>query len=455
MKKCLILICLCLVGFIGLVRADDVDQRVKTLEDRLNLLEKSQGPKGMSAYWDRGLKIDSLDQRFQMSIGGRMYWDTAFVSADDSLKSQFSSGKANFLMPDGTEFRTIRLETEGLIYRKVEFSLSVDLVAEEDKETENVESVNKIKDAYMGLVDLPWVGNLRVGYIKEPFSLEELTSSKYGSFMERSLANAFAPGRHSGILFQNNIFDKRATWAAGAFANTDDYGFKQNSYGGEYNGTGRLTVLPVYKEDGKKLIHMGLDYSYRKPNKNNDRDNVVSYDTRPEADLVGKLDGTGDIMTTGRVQLIGTELAAIYGPLSFQGEFTEALLDVALATAPSHFFGYSLQASYFLTGESKNYKRSSAKFGATDPSKNFGDDDGGKGAWEVAVRYSKIDLNDNDGVNRELKASSRRGGVLSDVTVGLNWYLNPLTRVMMNYVYSDLQNIGIARILQTRVQVSF
>jgi phosphate-selective porin OprO/OprP len=256
-------------------------------------------------------------------------------------------------------------------------------------------------------------------------------------------------------MLQNNVCNKRATWALGAFAQTDDYGAKKFNYGGEYNATGRLTALPVYKDDGKKLVHVGLGYSYRKPNENDDRDNDVSYDARPEAHLVGKMVGTGDIPTTGKVQLIGTELAAVCGQLSFQGEFNESIVDRISGMTPAHLYGYYLESGYFLTGEHKNYKRGSAKFGGIEPKKNFGDDDGGKGAWEVAARYSRIDLNDRDIVNQELKSGSRRGGVLSNVTVGLNWYLNPLTRVMMNYVYSDLQNIGIARILQTRVQVSF
>ncbi len=52
------------------------------------------------------------------------------------------------------------------------------------------------KDVYVGLKKLPGVGTLKVGHFKEAFGLEELTSSKYITFIERSLpTEAFAPSR--------------------------------------------------------------------------------------------------------------------------------------------------------------------------------------------------------------------------------------------------------------------
>jgi phosphate-selective porin OprO/OprP len=53
--------------------------------------------------------------------------------------------------------------------------------------------------------------------------------------------------------------------------------------------------------------------------------------------------------------------------------------------------------------------------------------DGGIGAWEVALRASKIDLNDND-IN---------GGEASSYTLGLNWYMTAFTKTMFNIIHTD------------------
>ncbi len=108
------------------------------------------------------------------------------------------------------------------------------------------------------------------------------------------------------------------------------------------------------------------------------------------------------------------------------------------------FDGYYIQGSYFLTGENRKYKTSSGAFDRVKPRENYSQK-GGCGAWEVAARYSKIDLNDNNVT----------GGELEDVTLGLNWYLNPNTRIMWNYIRADLDRTGDSNLFTMRLQVDF
>ena len=109
-----------------------------------------------------------------------------------------------------------------------------------------------------------------------------------------------------------------------------------------------------------------------------------------------------------------------------------------------NFQGFYVYGSYFLTGENRVYKTSSGAFDRMSPKRNF-DGNGGLGAWEIALRYSNLDLNDAD----------FSGGELDDFTVGVNWYLNPNTRFMWNYVFADLDDIGDTNIFQTRFQIDF
>ena len=52
-----------------------------------------------------------------------------------------------------------------------------------------------------------------------PFSFEEMTSSNYGTFMERGLPNALVPSRSTGFgVFDR--YDGRITWGYGVFRDT-------------------------------------------------------------------------------------------------------------------------------------------------------------------------------------------------------------------------------------------
>ena len=91
------------------------------------------------------------------------------------------------------------------------------------------------------------------------------------------------------------------------------------------------------------------------------------------------------------------------------------------------------------------YKNSLVGFGRVKPLKNFGDN--GYGALQVALRYSYIDGMNND--------------QMSNVTAGLNWHLNSATRVMLNYVVSNIENTtdylgkGQFSSFQMRFQIDF
>jgi phosphate-selective porin OprO/OprP len=87
-----------------------------------------------------------------------------------------------------------------------------------------------------------------------------------------------------------------------------------------------------------------------------------------------------------------------------------------------HFFGAYAFASWFLTGESRNYDSASGRFLGVTP-KQFVER-GGWGAWELAVRASTVNLNDEDIV----------GGRQRDVSLGLNWYVDDQFRLQANLV---------------------
>jgi phosphate-selective porin OprO/OprP len=243
-------------------------------------------------------------------------------------------------------------------------------------------------------------------------------------------------------MLYDSALDERMTWAAGFFREADDNGNIQDD--GGYSVTGRVTGLPLYADDGASLVHVGASYSYRDTTRDTSEGGLdadaARFRSRPEAHLFDRFVDTGNF-ASDRVDLVGLEGAWVEGPLSVQGEYMFANADVS---SDGNFDGYYVQASYFLTGEHRKYKPSAGAFSRVKPKNNFGLKDG-LGAWEVALRYSSLDLDDGE----------IAGGELDSVTAGLNWYLNPNMRIMWNYIHAQKDGVGDADMVLMRWQVDF
>lgn len=397
-------------------------------------LSSEKKAEDMRVFWKDGLRFETADGNFKMKVGGRLQADYGWIAESDKLAKIVN--KPNEDTPDGAEIRRARIALSGEIYKDIEFVTEYDFAGD----------AVSIKDAYIGMKNVPGVGNVRVGNFKEPFSLEELTSDNYTTFMERGLPNAFVPSYKTGVMIFNGFMKDaakvdRATYALGAFRNSTDGNVTSDN---GYHLTGRLTALPWYENKGDRLLHVGAAYSYQTPNDNR----TFAYSSRPEAHFVSKFVNTGNILADD-ANLFGGELATVVGPWHAESEFIASSVN-ADKSGSACLTGYYVQTGYFLTGETRPYKTSSGTFDRVRPKKNFREN-GGLGAWEVAARFSALDLSDSP-VDNALR------GELQDVTLGLNWYLNPNVRIMWNYIHA-MPNLtatdDAADIVMMRFQVDF
>ena len=300
---------------------------------------------------------------------------------------------------------------------------------------------SKIRDAYIRINQLPWIGSLSIGHFKEPFSLTDMSGTRYVTFLERPMSvDAFLVSRNMGLMISDTAFNKRLTWAFGGFRETDDQG-KNFSADSAYNMTMRVTGLPWYEEQGRKLVHLGVSYSHRFRH-----GDPVRFAMRPEFNLGPMFVNTGDIISDG-VDLINPEFAMVYGPFSAQAEYTQTFVSTPTGK-DLNFSGYYLEAAYVLTGEHREYRNNTGAFNGITPKRNF-DSQGGWGAWEIALRYSSLDLDD----------AAVRGGKLRGLNTGLSWYLNQNVRVLANYGIVDgrtgNKTFGDASLFQVRAQLAF
>ncbi len=378
----------------------------------------------INTYWKNGLRFETPERDFSITLGGKIHYDWGYINEDEDVGRLVGEDFGS-----GSKMRRARLFAEGTLYRDIDFK------AEYGFSGGDVE----VKDLYLGMKNLPYLGSVRVGHTKEPFSLEELTTGSEVTFMERSLPNALVPGRNIGFVFNNSLHGGRFAWSVGAFAETDNRGngFGEND---RYNLTLRVTSLPWDRDDGSKLLLLGTSYSH----KFMDRGTPVRYRARPETHLTGaRFVDTGYILSDG-IDIIGTEGALVWNSFSLQSEYIHSFLNPEQGNTLD-FDGFYVYGSYFLTGEHRPYDRVKEAFGRVKPRSDFRPGSKGWGAIEIGARYSYLDLDD----------AQIQGGILNEYTAGLNWYLNPLSRIMFNYIHSHINNTGDTDIFQSRFQLDF
>ena len=420
-------------------QSSSTELRLRALEQKLAAKEEENKTQ-MRVFYNKGLKMETADKKFKLQIGGRIMTDFAFFNENDTFKASSVEGDQK----SGGEFRRARIFLAGLLYNRIGFKAQYEFAG----------GSPKFKNVYIQLVKLPWVGNFRVGNYKEPWSLENLTSSKYITFMERSLPNAFSRSQILGMGFFNHALDQRLTWNVGIFYDTDQDSPISNFdiHPGEWNGGFRITGLPWYPNKGRQLVHLGFSYIHEDQGKNGS----FTVESRPEAHLTS-FNPVGVNLASGTMEKINRynfEAAAVYGRFSLQFEYMLLNGDAPVGTPGVHYTGWYIHASYFITGEHRKYKTKSGTFARVSPRQNF--EDGGWGAWQVALRYSTLDLNDDN------SAAAYLGGEMDNITVGLNWHLNPNTRFMFNYVHSMVDSAAVPsasagnlNIFQARFQIDF
>ncbi|MFM8415713.1 MAG: OprO/OprP family phosphate-selective porin [Planctomycetota bacterium] len=433
--------------------------------------------KKTTTSWADGFQAQSANKDFRVKIGGRSQVDAVAFSAGPGPDQPPTEGGLDPGLADTVDLRRARLRVEGRMYELYDFACEYDFVNQINVNnavfpTERDSGpLTAVTDFWLQVREVPLLGIVRVGNQKDPYGYEHLTSSRWLNFMERSFAQdafegPFNNGFLPGIQILNNNEAGDIAWQVGEFKNTTNpFGFS-NSSGGSMT-VGRLVYLPVFEDEGRKLIHLGISGRTMEPRRQytafdgsglpvGDPITAVRFRSRgsirngPPGPLNSIYADTGLLEGTWQ-NMIGLELVGNNGPWSFQSEYFGSWLYNAKTTSAGPYVTNGFQPPpgtsvgtvyyqscyaevlYFLTGESRTYSRLEYRFDRPVPHNNFysirgrnGRTNLSEGAWQVGVRYNYLCLSDGE-VN---------GGVLNGCTLGLNWLLNPNARVYFNYDFT-------------------
>ncbi len=360
----------------------------------------------------------STDNAFKWWIDARVYADVASYFDDGWTIN--GDGEYD---PAGTETTDL---IGGTFIRRARFAVKTilwtDWYAEVDMDF--AEETVALKDAYMAYRGLfGGQGHVRVGNFRQPFGLEENFTSRNLLFMERSAGtDPFVVGRRMGVEVARWDYD----WRAAASM----YGADVSDFAGEkdddetVNFAARVNYTPIHTDDSVLLL--GAAGTLRKTDWSS---HEVRFDVRPESYVADtKFTDTDNIDNVDKYNVFGGELAYVNKRFYAQGEYMMAGVKRLEGMDDLSFGGGYVYAGFFLTDDTHPYEHESAEFGRVVPRSK-------SGAWEVAARYSTLDLNDKD----------VEGGKANIMTLGVNWYANANIRVYMDYAYVNNDETAMGR----------
>lgn len=260
-----------------------------------------------------------------------------------------------------------------------------------------------------------------VGYFKPPITADDMTSDNYTLFLERSAyANLFAPGRRVGVGI--NHFGKTWGLRASLSGERDDAALDGNRQ------EGMVAAARVHANllgDGGDVLHIAGSSYYTR---SSSTDQAFSFSQKPEANRALATISTGTFAARSGL-FFGGEGAFEHGPFLVQAEGGTLGFSGSPDGDP-RFWGWAVQASWCLTGETQIYDPKFGVFGRVVPAHPAGS--GGFGAVELGFRAGQVDLNDGSVI----------GGRMTTLGAVINWYPVTHTRFSANIIRAKTEKPG-------------
>lgn len=405
------------------------------IADRLSKLEQAYEKDAAAAAKKKADDAKKPTQKWS----GRVHFDYWSFPNESPLANTYEEGDPATDPQDRFLFRRLRFGVAGDVLETMTYKVEMEFA--------NPSSL-AFKDAYIGWKELPFFQTVLLGNQKRPYGLDHLNSSRYNVFLERPFViEAFnQDSRRLGLCAYGVSANEAWNWRYGTFLMQDVQNvgqYQSDAYQVELAGRLANTIWYDESSDGRGYAHWAIAGTVADPTASlgggpgaPNGSSQARFRTRPEGRTDERWFDTGRISGAGTYELLGLEGAINLGALSIVGEYQNLWLQRSTVAGPDvQFGGGYIYVAYFLTGEHTPWERNSGTLGRVKPFENFflvdrysGGTGGGWGAWQVAARYSHGDFTDHDIF----------GGVGDSVTLGLNWWWTPYSRMQFNYIHGSI-----------------
>jgi phosphate-selective porin OprO/OprP len=417
-----------------------LDTRVAAQETRAPK-EKSDAPSWSLA--NGRPTVTSADGRFSLSIRALVQYDNAyFMQGAHALQLAAANGPD---LSSGSNFRRAQLGIQGKLFGDWNYFFNYDFGSGASSGNELQGRIQQAYVEYAGLGPL----TVRIGAYPWSANLEDATGAADVMFLERNAPSDLSrslgggDGRDGiGVIYAGDRFFGSLAYTGGKAADTTLFFDEQQAV------VARASDMFYSGEDLKLLLSLAGTYVFHGGDATAGAGSAHNITLQDGPELTED-DNSLRLISTGALNVRSAYNYAVEGAAEFHslygqaGYFGYGMNQQAAGAADLTFNGWYAQAAWDITGESRPYNVQNGSFANPKPSAPFGIDTWNPGAWEVAARYSDLDLNDNDGtLGSALPAGGIRGGDQRIATVALNWYPNSVLKFALQYQHVDISRIG-------------
>jgi len=413
-------------------KVEQLDQEVKVAERNKELKDEdaaNQAKNAASVTADTsGFTIKSNDGDFLLKIGADLQVDNRAYVGDGA-----AAGADTILL------RRVRPTFSGTVYKFVDFFFRPDFG----------QGTTVIYDAYLELKYFS-KAKVRVGKFKPPVGLERLQSDDDTSFVERGLPTLLVPSRDIGYQISGDVVPKLVNYAVGVFNGVPDNGLGDVAVSSHRDYAARLFLTPF--SGAAKNPLRGLGFGSGISGGGVDGIALPSYKTFGQTTFFTFASG---VTSAGHRTRLTPQGYYYLGPFGLLSEYTltEEGFKKGLVQKDIAFRAWQVEATWILTGENKS-------FTSPTPKRSFDPRNHGWGAVELAARVG--DFSAEKGIyNYGFASSNTTPRHAHEVVGGVNWYLNRLFRISVDYGNTNfgggavLSNRLSERVLIGRFQVNF
>jgi len=389
-------------------RAERRARALKEANEAEKAAKKAESaPSELTGRFKDGFSWESGDKQHAISLNGRIHADYRSFDIDST----------NANTADTFDIRRAYLGVSGKLYNDWTFEATSDIAAS----TLEYAYVNyKANDSLQ----------FRIGAFKMPFSFEELTSSRFIDFQERSLVNAFVPAKDQGLMIHGepvkNTFAYAVAAMNGSGKNTDE----ANAVADDKEIIVRAAVnFAPMANLPDAILHLGAGYTAGTLPGNTALTGGIRTEGRGITFLTVNAPGAATDETDR--ERTGLEGVVAWGPLKLQAEWVKSAFENATAGYDRKIDAHYAALTWLITGEKYADFYTLGGLRAIVPNKPFRKGAEGMGAWELGVRVSTLDAGD-------LTAGQFTGTNKADaITVGLKWVPITPVRIYLNYTQTD------------------